>query len=331
MFVSRASSTFTRTKFFPPSNYEQMSERWLIIAAFAAVYIIWGSTYLFNYWAIATIPPFLMSGMRFLTAGAILYTWGSWRKEPQPTLRQWRNSAVIGVLFLTIGTGAVVWALQWIDTGMAALIVAIDPLLIMLLLWWVFKQRLRWQGVIGALIGIAGMAILVGQPHFVNTPESRWGLVAIALALVAWAFASVFISRIHLPDSRLRRSAMQMLAGGTGLVLFSLATGEAASFSWIKLSLSSGLSWLYLVVFGSIVAFSSFNYLLAKVSPEKVATSTYVNPIVALILGWGFNGEEISGQSILAGLVMLTGVFFINNGKGQQVTIPGKDKGTARR
>lgn len=325
--VSWASSTFIRSKFPASHNYEQMSERWLVIAAFAAVYIIWGSTYLFNYWAIATIPPFLMSGMRFLTAGAILYAWGSWRKEPQPTLRQWRNSAVIGVLFLTVGTGAVVWALQWIDTGMAALLVAIDPLLIMLLLWWIFGQRLRWQGITGALIGIAGMAILVGQPHFVDTPESRWGLAAVAIALVAWAFASIFVSRINLPDSRLRRSAMQMLAGGTGLTLFSLVTGEAISFRWSTLSLSSSLSWLYLVIFGSIVAFSSFNYLLAKVSPEKVATSTYVNPIVALMLGWGLNGESLTNQSVLAGLVMLTGVFFINNGSGQQASIPGKDKG----
>lgn len=304
-----------------------MSERWLIIAAFAAVYIIWGSTYLFNYWAIATIPPFWMSGSRFLTAGAILYIWGSWRGEPLPTLREWRNSAIIGVLFLTIGTGAIVWALQWIDTGMAALLVAIDPLLIMFLLWWLFDQRLRWQGITGALIGIAGMAILVGQPQFANTRESRWGLAAIAVALVAWAFASIFVSRIKLPDSRLRRSAMQMLAGGTGLTLFSLVTGEAITFRWSTLSLSSSLSWLYLVFFGSIVAFSSFNYLLAKVSPEKVATSTYVNPIVALMLGWALNGENITGQSVLAGLVMLTGVFFINNGKGQQAIIPGKDKG----
>lgn len=301
-----------------------MSERWLIIAAFAAVYIIWGSTYLFNYWAIATIPPFLMSGTRFLAAGAILYLWGSWRREPLPTTRQWRNTSIIGVLFLTIGTGAVVWALQWIDTGMAALIVAIDPLLIMLLLWWLFGQRLRWQGIVGAFIGIIGMTILVGQPQFANTPESRWGLAAIAVALISWAFASIYVSRIDMPDSRLRRSAMQMLAGGAGLMLFSLMVGEATSFRWEMLSLSSGLSWLYLVVLGSIVAFSSFNYLLAKVSPEKVATSTYVNPVVALLLGWALNGESLTGQSILAGLVMLTGVFFINSDKGQKKAVPEK-------
>lgn len=299
-----------------------MSERWLIIAAFAAVYIIWGSTYLFNYWAIDTIPPFLMSGSRFLTAGLLLYLWGRWRGEPLPSWRQWQNSSLIGVLFLTIGTGAVVWALQWIDTGIAALIIASDPLLIMLLLWWLFGQRIRWQGIVGSLIGIVGMIILVGQPQFVDTPESRWALLAIALALIAWAFASIYVSRIDLPESRLQRSAMQMLAGGAGLALFSIVSGEASTFSWNQLSLSSSLSWLYLIFFGSIIAFSSFNYLLAKVSPEKVATSTYVNPIVALLLGWGLNGEEITTQSAIAGLVMLIGVFFINGGQGQ-VTKPG--------
>lgn len=295
-----------------------MSERWLIIAAFAAVYVIWGSTYLFNYWAIETIPPFLMSGTRFLTAGFLLYAWGSWRGERSPTRKQWINGAIIGLLFLTVGTGAIVWALQWIDTGIAALLVASDPLLIMLLLWWLFAQRIRWQGVVGALVGIAGMVILVGQPHFVNTAETRWALAAVALALVAWAFASIYVSRINLPNSRLRRSSIQMIAGGTGLLLFSTALGEASTFHWADLSTSSCLSWLYLVFLGSIVAFSSFNYLLANVSPEKVATSTYVNPIVALLLGWALNGEQITNQSMLAGFVMLTGVFFISSGKGQQ-------------
>lgn len=294
-----------------------MSDRWLVIGAFAAVYFIWGSTYLFNYWAIQSIPPFLMSGARFFTAGALLYAWGVWRGESLPTSRQWWNSVLIGNLFLTIGTGAVVWALQFIDTGIAALIVATDPLLIMMLLWWLFNQKPKWQGLVGALIGIVGTVILVGQPKFTDSPESRWGLVAIAVALTAWAFASIYVSRIDLPESRLRRSSLQMLGGGVGLLLFSTISGEAVTFSWAELTSKSVLSWFYLIFFGSIVAFSSFNYLLARVSPEKVATSTYVNPVVALLLGWGLNGEEISSQSLLAGLVLLTGVFFINTGKGQ--------------
>ena len=293
-----------------------MSERWLIIGAFAAVYFIWGSTYLFNYLAIQSIPPFLMSGGRFLVAGSLLYAWGSIRKEPVPTAVHWRNSFLIGTLFLTLGTGAIVWAMQWIDTGMAALLVAIDPLLIMMLLWLVVGQRPHWRSLFGALIGVGGMAILVGQPQFANTAAERWGLVAIGVALTAWALASIYVSRLDLPNSRLQRSALQMLAGGVGLSLFSLATGEAATFRWASLTGSSAFSWFYLIIFGSLVAFSSFNYLLSKVSPEKVATSTYVNPVVALFLGWSYNGEVISSQSLVAGMVLLTGVFFINTGKG---------------
>ena len=294
-----------------------MSDRWLVIGAFAAVYFIWGSTYLFNYWAIQSIPPFLMSGARFLTAGSLLYLWGVWRREPLPTSRQWWNSVLIGNLFLTIGTGAVVWALQWIDTGIAALIVATDPLLIMMLLWWLFRQKPRWQGLVGALVGIIGTIILVGQPKFTDSAESRWGLLAIAVALTAWAFASIYVSRMDLPNSRLRRSSLQMLGGGAGLLLFSTLSGEAATFRWSGLTTTSTFAWFYLIFLGSIIAFSSFNFLLARVSPEKVATSTYVNPVVALLLGWGFNGEQISTQSLVAGLVLLTGVFFINAGKGQ--------------
>lgn len=294
-----------------------MSDRQLIIAAFAAVYFIWGSTYLFNYMAIASIPPFLMSGTRFLFAGSLLYVWGSWKGEATTTSKQWLNSAILGTLFLTLGTGAVVWALQFIDTGISALIVAIEPLLIMLLLWALFGQKPRWQGILGALIGMAGMAILIGQPMLTNTGETRMGLLAIAVALIAWGFASIYVSRMDLPVSRLRRSALQMITGGGGLLTYSLLSGEASTFHWTQLTSSSAWSWLYLVFFGSIIAFSSFNYLLAKVSPEKVATSTYVNPVVALGLGWGFNGELISEQSLLAAAVLLTGVFFINQGKGQ--------------
>lgn len=292
-----------------------MSERWLIILAFAAVYIIWGSTYLFNYKAMATIPPFLMCGTRFLTAGILLYSIGWWRGETAPTAREWGNTFIMGTLFLTFGTGAAVWALNYIDTGIASLIVAIDPLLIMLLLWGLFGQQPGWQGVLGAFIGMGGMALLIGQSQMQEKEGVVWGYAAMALALTAWAFASIYVSRVKQPESRWRRSAMQMLGGGAGLVLFSVFSGEAQTFDINQVTFESFASWVYLVVLGSIVAFSSFNFLLAKVSPEKVATSTYVNPVVALFLGWAFNNEVITGQSLLAGAVLLTGVFFINSNK----------------
>ena len=290
-----------------------MSERWLIIGAFTATYIIWGSTYMFNYWAIDTIPPFFMSGMRFFVAGLLLYAWGIWKKEAAPSAKEWGNTALIGNLFLSLGTGLAVWALQWLDTGVTSLLVAFDPLLIMLLMWLLIGQRPAGMSIIGAFVAIAGMSLLIGQPQFMDKPGAIWGLAAMAVALFSWAIASIYVSRIQMPSSRLRSSAMQMITGGGGLLLYSLLSGEAFTFSWSKLSLSSSLSWIYLVFLGSIIAFSSFNYLLAKVSPEKVATNTYVNPVVALFLGWAFNHEVITSQSILASGVLITGVFFINS------------------
>lgn len=288
-------------------------ERWLIIGAFAVVYIVWGSTYLANYLAIQSIPPFLMSGSRFVFAGALLYAFSGYLGARRPTGREWFNATLMGVLFLTVGTGGVVWAEQYIDTGMAALIVAFDPLLIMLLMWVLIGTRPAWKSTLGALVSIGGIMLLVGQPRFSDSVMARWGLLAISISLMAWALASIYISRVRLPQSRLRSSAMQMLGGGTVLLLFSGIIGEFGQFSWQAITAESAWCWLYLVGFGSLLAFSCFNYLLTKVSPEKVATSTYVNPVVAVLLGWALNNEVVTQQSLLAGALLLTGVFFINS------------------
>ncbi|MEZ4990515.1 MAG: EamA family transporter [Saprospiraceae bacterium] len=296
----------------PKTGNPTDKEFWLIIAAFGAVYFLWGATYLFNYFAIQVIPPFLMSGSRFLTAGLLLFGFLHLRKVPLPSARQWFWSLILGILFLSLGSGGLIWALQFIDSGFAALIVAVDPLLIMLLLWVLQGVRPGWGSILGALLGFLGMYLLLGQPQLDKHPDAWMGLVAIAISLTAWAFATIFVSRLDQPANRFQRSAMQMISGGTVLVVFSLISGEASSFQLADLNWKAGLSWLYLVAFGSILAFSCFNYLLTKVSPEKVATSTYVNPLVALLLGWAFNNETITSGTLIAGGLMLTGVYFIN-------------------
>jgi drug/metabolite transporter (DMT)-like permease len=287
-------------------------ERWLIILAFGVVYVVWGSTYLANFVAIQSIPPFLMSGARFVTSGLILYGFTSLQGAPRPRAREVRNAVAMGILFLSFGTGAVVWAEQFIDTSLAALIIAFDPLLIMALMWVLIGQRPPWVSWIGAAISICGVLLLVGQPQLTGSRESIQGLLAIGLALVCWALGSIYISRVQLPQSRFRSTALQMLGGGLFLLTFSTLSGEAATFDPAALEARSLYAWLYLVFFGGILAFSCFNFLLSKVSPEKVATSTYVNPVVAVLLGWGFNGEVITQQTLLAGALLLTGVFFIN-------------------
>ena len=288
-------------------------ERWLIIGAFAVIYIVWGSTYLVNFWAIQVIPPFLMSGSRFFTAGLLLYLFFKPKEVVPISRKQFLNALVLGFLFLTVGAGGVVWAEQYIDTGMVALIIAFDPLLILLLLWIIRGKRPKGLSLLGTALGIAGMALLVDQPQFIASKEAIWGLIAISISMTAWAFASIYISSMDLPASKSRSTALQMLGGGTCLFLVGGLSGEVADLDFSKVNLNFTFSWLYLVFLGSLLAFSCFNYLLTKVSPAKVATSTYVNPVVALWMGWAFNAELISTQSLLAAGILLSGVIFINS------------------
>jgi drug/metabolite transporter (DMT)-like permease len=289
-----------------------MREKWLIIGAFAAIYIIWGSTYLANALAITEIPPFLMAGTRFLVAGLLLYGLMTIQGKEQPTLKQWRNGTLMGVLFLSIGNGALVKALQYVDSGMAALIIAFDPLIIIMMMWALVGIRPGRRNVFGTFLGIIGMAILVGQPNFMSSRDNQIGLLLITVSMFSWAFASIYISRIELPKAKGMGSAVQMITGGIIMIIFSGITSEFSELNIQEITMKGWFSWGYLVVFGSIIGFSSFNYLLHKVSPDKVSTSTFINPIVALFLGWMFNKEYITSQSLIAAVILLSGVVFIN-------------------
>ena len=304
----------------------QLSQGGLIIASFAAIYFIWGSTYLFNYFAIQDIPPFLMAGSRFLVAGAILYTITWLQGAPAPSPRQWGSAARMGFLFLTLGTGGTVWAEQWVDTGIAALIIAFQPLMVVFMLWLLFAKRPSAMVLAGVALGVVGMVLLVGQQRFVTDRDTLIGMLVIIGSMTSWCYGSVTLSKAGLPSNRLQSSAMQMLMGGIILLVLAFTMGDAQRFDPGIVTWKAGLSWLFLVVFGSLVAFSAFTYLLQHVSPDKVATSNYVNPVVALFLGWAFNNEAITQQSILAALPMLAGVFFINS----RLQVKGKPPGKRR-
>jgi len=311
----------------------QLSQGSLIIASFAAIYFIWGSTYLFNYFAIQDIPPFLMAGSRFFVAGAILYaiTWA--RGAAAPTRRQWGTAARMGLLFLSLGTGGTVWAEQWVDTGIAALIIAFQPLMVVFMMWLLYAKRPGAMVLAGVALGVVGMALLVGQQRFVTDRDTLIGMLVIIGSMTSWCYGSVTISKADLPQNRLQSSAMQMLAGGAILLTLAMLNGDGLRFDPALLSWKAGLSWLFLVIFGSLVAFSAFTYLLQHVSPDKVATSNYVNPVVAMFLGWMFNEELITQQSIVAALLMLGGVFFINSRLQLKGKPPeeGKNGGVMRR
>lgn len=293
-----------------------LSERFIIPLAFAIIYIVWGSTYLANWYAIQDIPPLLMSGSRFFTAGAILYVLSSFFDKTKATRLQWKNASVSGIMFLAIGTGGMVWAEQFIASSMLALMVAFQPLMVLLLMWQMNGKKPTTRGIFGTMLGMVGMGFLVVQDQFISDQKTLIGLGIIFISLLSWGIASVRVSKIDMPGSKLQGAAMQMLVGGIALLVAGVLIGEAGEFTTSSLTQRGVLSWIYLVIFGSIIAFSAFNFLLVKSTADKVATSNYVNPVVAMLLGWGFNNEIITNQSLIAAVLLIAGVVFINTRKG---------------
>ena len=289
--------------------------RGLIVLCFAIIYTIWGSTYLANIIAIETIPPFLMVAGRLVVAGALLAVLarilGYWE---QPTRRQWRDLAISGFLFLGVGLGLVVYAEQYIESGITAMIIALEPLMVILVMWAWERQRPGLASFIGIALGIGGSYLLVGHDAAVINLTTDWrGLVAIFISMIAWAFASVYINKADMPKSQTFNAAWQMIIAGSLLLPIALLSGEHHDFQFSQVSARSWWAVTFLITLGSIVGFSAFNYLLRNVSPEKVATSTYVHPVVALFLGWWLRDEPINAQILVAGAIMLTGVFVINS------------------
>lgn len=298
-------------------------EQWLIILAFAITYFVWGSTYLANKWAIDTLPPFGMCGVRFLIAGALLYGLSFLRGDKtRPTRRQWVNAGYMGFMFLTLGVGIIVWAQQWMDTSMAALMVSFQPLIVMLIMWGVFRNRPPGKAFFGAGISIVGMALLIGQPQLVAGRNETIALFAVLFSICVWALGMTLNPRLDLGKNNFRSTAMQMLIGGALAASYSLLVGEWKGWSAEAISLKSIFSLSYLIIFGAIVAFSAFNFLMKTVSPEKAATGTYVNPVVAMLLGALLNNETVTLQSVIAGAILITGVYFINSSRSKAV-VPG--------
>jgi drug/metabolite transporter (DMT)-like permease len=287
----------------------------LIVLAFIAIYIIWGSTYLLNKIVVAELDPFMLACVRFTVAGiTMLILAVLFGKSIRITARQLKNTAFAGFLFLSLGNGFVVWALKFVDSGFAALEISAQPLVVLFMLYVIKGSKLSLNSIIGVVLGIAGMFLLVSQQQIVASENAWIGMIMIFFCMFAWSYASIFVGSADLPQNYLVNTGYQMICGGLFLFLLSLAFGERwpGPLSW-----SNEAIWamLLLVVFGSIVAFTSFNFLLRTVSPEKVATSTYVNPIVALILGALILNEQITVQSAVAAVVLLTGVYFINSKK----------------
>ncbi|WP_346882244.1 EamA family transporter [uncultured Algibacter sp.] len=284
----------------------------LIILAFFAIYVIWGSTYLLNKIAVTELPPFFLASIRFIVASLIIFVIAKILKlDISITKEQLKNVTIAGFLFLTFGNGVVVWALKYVDSGFTALEISAQPLVVLILLRVLQGEKIAAMSYIGVFLGFIGIYLLVSQKELISQEGQLKGMITIFICMLSWAYASIFVGKANLPKNHFVNTGYQMLIGGIMLAIVSVSLGETWSnpVNW-----TTNVQWsmLGLIIFGSVIAFTSFNYLLKEVSPEKVATSTYVNPIIALVLGWWVLDEYISLQSIFAAIVLLTGVYFIN-------------------
>ena len=291
-----------------------------MIAAFAAVYSIWGSTYLAMRFAVQTMPPFLMAGVRFVIAGAILYAWMRLRGTPAPTRLQWRATAIVGGFLLMGGNGVVAWAEQTVPSGLAALMIATVPVWMVLLDWLRGDGGRPSLGVsIGLGLGLVGIALLVGPANLTGGNHvDTVGVIALIFAALSWAIGSFYARGAPLPAASLLGTAMEMLAGGGLLLIAGLLTGEFGQLKLDQVSLQSLIAFGYLIVFGSWVGFSAYSWLLRETPPALSSTYAYVNPMVAVFLGWALAGEALTPQTVLAAAIIIAAVVIITTNQSRK-------------
>lgn len=285
----------------------------LVAAALAVVYVVWGSTYLaIRIGLDGGLPPFVLAASRFLLAGGLLYPWAVRRGDrvgDRPTATHWRSAAIVGGLLLFGGNGAVTWAERLIPSGVAALLVATTALWMALFGRVVFGERFTTRHVVGLLIGFAGVAVLV-NPQGAGA-FNLLGTGAVLFAALSWAFGSLISRRLTLPSRPLVATAMQMLAAGAMFTVLAVARGELGQLRAAELTPAALGAVAYLVVFGSLLAFSAYVWLLRHADTALVSTYAYVNPAVAVLLGWLVLGERVDARMVLAGGVIVAAVALI--------------------
>jgi drug/metabolite transporter (DMT)-like permease len=292
----------------------------LLYLAYAAVYLIWGSTFFAIRIAIESVPPILVPALRHLSVGIIFYPTFRYLSKEKPTLFQWRTAVVTGCLLLFVGNGAVSWVEQIVPSGITALLVATVSLWMVLVDW--FRpggSRPVPRVLVGLLLGFAGLALLVGPKNLGGSERiSPLGTLVLVIASFAWAAGSVYSKHHPQPNSPLLGVAMQCIAGGIALVIAVLLSGELRGFHWAQVTHRSWMALLYLAVFGSGVGFSAYAYVLKHSAATRVATYAFVNPVVALFLGWFFGGEPLTVRTMLASAIILAAVLLV-------ITAPHKD------
>jgi drug/metabolite transporter (DMT)-like permease len=285
-----------------------------VVFSFLSIYLIWGSTYLAIRYAVETIPPLYTAGIRHFTAGTILLLW-CLAKRLRPTWAQIRASIIIGTFFFLIGHGTLHWAEQKVPSGLASLLVASEPLWVFLLSAIAARQwRLNGPLLAGIVLGFGGVGLLMGRSALASGPGVFLGSLAVLLGAFSWAVGVIYSRRSHLSGHPLLLSALSLLAGSLQLLLAGTLTHEYRGFSFASVSVRSWLSLCYLIVFGSVVAFTAYNWLLEHYSPTLVATHTYINPIVAVLLGWLLAGEAVTLNVLLSTALVIGAVMLVDRG-----------------
>lgn len=302
------------------ASYKEPSKA-LVIAAFAAVYILWGSTYLAIAIALEDIPPFLLVASRFLIAGLLLYAWCRLQGEPRPSLSSFGNMSVAGIIMLFVGTGSLIWAEQHIPPGLAAIIVATVPL------WFVVLDKHQWKYyfsnkfiILGLLIGFAGVVTLFigkpsGRPTAGGDGQQLTAIIVLLVGSVGWAVGSLYSKYKPADGSSSMKAAIQMMAAGLISFIPAFATGEHHQVSLSHVSFSSIAAVVYLITFGSLIGYIAYVWLLSVRPPSLVGTYAYVNPVVALLLSSLFGKESITSHKLLALGIILAGVIIVNLSK----------------
>lgn len=281
--------------------------------AFAAIYLVWGSTYLAIRYAVETIPPLVTAGVRHLIAGTILLAW-AWARGFRPTRAHWISGFVLGALFFLIGHGSLHWAEQYVGSGLAALLIATEPMFILVLAWSMGQQKISRLSALGLGLGVLGVALLTGVELTVKG-SSLLGLLAVLVGSLSWSVGVVISPRLKLPNDALGRTAIPTLCGAVLLLAAAGLSGEFQATHWASISDRSLLGLAYLIVFGSVVAFTAYTWLLQRCPPALVATHTYANPVVAVFLGWLLASEPLTLRVVLASLAILAAIVLIRKGE----------------
>jgi len=290
---------------------------WKVLVAFAIIYFVWGSTFLAIRVGVREVPPFLLAGMRFLIAGVVLFLWMRFKGTPAPSFREWSSASLLAILIFVFDYGLLFWAEKRVPSGIAAVMMAMIPVFMALSEIVILRtQRLTARLAFALLVGIAGVAVLVSRSlSFGEAPIETSGAIALLVASVSWSVASALTRKLPLPAAKTMSSGVQMLAGGVFLTVTAAVLGEFRGFHIQSVSRGAWLSLAYLIVAGSIIGFTAYVWLIHHESPTKVGTYAYVNPVVAVLIGYFLGGEAIGPRTILGTVFVLVSVIVITTTK----------------